>query len=189
MKINLPKTKPTFSISRFLPIPIFRLGIITLVFFPFLLLSSCGTEELIKTYNQQLQQMNQKAQEMMITLEYVMELSEVLSKHYPGEAGASFDTRSSNYLGVDLTKNVNYIASLQITFADKSWENLTEQKRQKIAENTVKLVNQEYAKLADADYIYVIFMYQDQNCNLNPVIYSNFTFQKTDNGFQMQKTK
>ncbi len=42
MKINLPKTKPRLSISRFLPIPIFRLGIISLIFFPFLLLSSCG---------------------------------------------------------------------------------------------------------------------------------------------------
>ncbi len=62
MQIHFPKTKPRLSISRFLPIPIVRLGIITLVFFPFLLLSSCGTGELIKTYNQQLQQMNQKAQ-------------------------------------------------------------------------------------------------------------------------------
>ena len=125
----------------------------------------------------------------MITLEDVMELSEVLSKHYPGEDGAYFDTRSSNHLGVDLTREVNYIASLKITFADKIWDDLTEQKRQNIAANTVKLVNQEYPKLADADYIYVIFMYQDQNSNLNPVIYSNFTFKKTDNGFQIQKTK
>ncbi|MGD1807658.1 hypothetical protein ACP6PL_19785 [Dapis sp. BLCC M126] len=126
---------------------------------------------------------------MISTLEDVMELSTVLSKHHPGVASTSFDIKSSNHLGVDLTKDVNYIKRLQITFADKSWENLTEQKHQKIAENTVKLVNQEYPKLADADYIYVIFMHQDQNSNVHPIIYSSFTFQKTDNSFQIQKTK
>ncbi|NEP89156.1 MAG: hypothetical protein F6K18_21285 [Okeania sp. SIO2C2] len=168
MKINLPKTKPRLSISRFLPIPILRLGIISLIFFPFLLLSSCG---------------------MISTLEDGIKLSAVLSKNHPGGAGVSFNIRSSNHLGVDLTNDVNYIRSLEITFADKSWDNLTEQKLQNIAENTVKLVNQEYPKLADADYIYVIFMYQDQNSNVNPIIYSSFTFQKTENCFQIKNTK
>ena len=157
MQINLLKTKPRLSISRFLSIPIFRLGIISLIFSPFLLLSSCGM------------------------IGDGLKLSAVLSQNHPGGASVYFHTKSSNQSGV--------IKTVKITFTDKSWENLTEQKRQNIAENTVKLVNQKYAKLADADYIYVIFMDEDEDSNVEPIIYSSFTFQKTDNGFQIQKTK